>query len=50
MTDIKPRAFMLDPTGHFLYSAGLIGGTMSCFRIDQDKGTLSLPDGLKTPR
>ena len=32
---------MLDPTGHFLYCAGFETGRLTCYRIDQQDGTLT---------
>jgi 6-phosphogluconolactonase len=40
-TEPVPRAFGIDPTGHFLYSAGLESGRLAAFRIDQQAGTLT---------
>lgn len=40
-TEPVPRAFCIDPTGHFLYSAGLESGRLAAFRIDQLTGTLT---------
>jgi 6-phosphogluconolactonase len=37
----RPRAFMLDPTGHYLVSAGFETGNLTSYRIDQQKGTLT---------
>jgi 6-phosphogluconolactonase len=35
-----PRAFSLDPTGTFLYAAGLESGRLAAYRIDQNSGLL----------
>ena len=35
-----PRAFGIDPTGNYLYSAGLESGKLAAFRIDGDTGAL----------
>lgn len=40
-----PRAFAIDPTGNFLYSAGLDSGRLAAYRIDQSSGSLT---GLAT--
>jgi 6-phosphogluconolactonase (cycloisomerase 2 family) len=32
---------MLDPTGQFLYCAGFETGRLTCYRIDQEDGTLT---------
>ena len=40
-----PRAFAIDPTGNFLYSAGLDSGRLAAYRIDQGSGSLT---GLAT--
>jgi 6-phosphogluconolactonase len=39
--DPVPRAFSLDPTGRFLYAAGLETGNLTGFRIDQGSGKLT---------
>ncbi len=39
--DPVPRAFGLDPSGHFLYATGLETGNLIGFRIDQQSGALS---------
>ena len=36
-----PRAFSIDPTGNFLYSAGLESGQLAAFRIDDATGALT---------
>lgn len=36
-----PRAFAIDPTGNYLYSAGLDSGQLAAFRIDRDSGALT---------
>ena len=36
-----PRAFSIDPTGNFLYSAGLDSGRLAAYRIDQTSGALT---------
>ena len=35
-----PRAFGIDPTGRYLYSAGLESGKLAAFRIDDGTGAL----------
>jgi 6-phosphogluconolactonase len=35
-----PRAFSLDPTGTFLYAAGLESGRLAAYQIDQTSGRL----------
>lgn len=40
----RPRAFMRDPTGHFLLCAGFETGRITVYRIDQQKGTLTEQD------
>ncbi len=42
--DPVPRAFGLDPTGHFLYAAGLETGNLIGFSIDQRSGALTRLD------
>ena len=42
--DPRPRAFMLDPTGHFLIAAGFESGRLTVYRIDQQKGKLTEQD------
>ena len=39
--DPIPRAFSVDPTGNFLYAAGLETGNLIGFRLDQRSGTLA---------
>ena len=39
-TEPVPRAFGIDPSGHFLYAAGLESGRLAAYRIDADNGTL----------
>ena len=39
-TEAVPRAFGIDPSGHFLYAAGLESGRLAAYRIDADRGTL----------
>ena len=39
--DPRPRAFMLDPTGNFLYCSGFEVGTLTGYRINQQDGTLT---------
>ena len=39
--DARPRAFMLDPTGHFLYCSGFEIGMLTAYRINQQDGTLT---------
>lgn len=39
--DPVPRAFSLDPTGHFLYATGLETGNLIGFSVDQRSGTLT---------
>ena len=34
-------AFTIDPTGQFLYSAGLESGQLAAFRIDGETGSLT---------
>ena len=36
-----PRAFTIDPTGNFLYSAGLETGRLAAYRIEADSGRLT---------
>ncbi|MFQ6027684.1 MAG: lactonase family protein [Dehalococcoidia bacterium] len=36
-----PRAFSLDPTGHFLYAAGLETGNLIGFHVNQQTGALT---------
>ena len=36
-----PRAFTIDPTGNFLYSAGLDSGRLAAYRIDPASGALT---------
>ncbi|HEY5866974.1 MAG TPA: beta-propeller fold lactonase family protein, partial [Candidatus Tectomicrobia bacterium] len=39
-SETVPRAFSLDPTGTFLYAAGLESGRLAAYRIDQHSGLL----------
>jgi 6-phosphogluconolactonase len=39
-TETIPRAFSLDPTGTFLYAAGLESGRLAAYRIDASSGLL----------
>ena len=39
--DPVPRAFSLDPTGHFLYVTGLDSGNLIGFRVNQQSGALT---------
>jgi 6-phosphogluconolactonase len=39
-TEPVPRAFGIDPSGNFLYAAGLESGRLAAYRIDVDNGTL----------
>ena len=39
-SEAVPRAFSLDPTGTFLYAAGLESGRLAAYRIDQNSGRL----------
>ena len=39
-SEAVPRAFGIDPTGNFLYSAGLESGRLAAFRIDDGSGAL----------
>ena len=39
-TEPVPRAFGIDPSGHFLYAAGLESGRLAAYRIEADQGTL----------
>ena len=39
--DPVPRAFSVDPTGHFLYATGLETGNLIGFNVDQRSGTLT---------
>jgi 6-phosphogluconolactonase len=48
--DARPRAFMLDPTGHFLYCAGFETGRLTCYRINQDDGTLTELESVQAGR
>ena len=38
--DPVPRAFSIDPTGQFLYVAGLDTGTLATYKVDQESGAL----------
>ena len=40
-TEPVPRAFNLDPTGRFLYVAGLDSGRLASYRIDRQRGELT---------
>jgi 6-phosphogluconolactonase len=40
LTEPVPRAFSLDPTGTFLYAAGLESGRLAAYRIDDATGLL----------
>ena len=40
-TEPVPRAFGIDPSGNFLYAAGLESGRLAAYRIDADNGTLN---------
>ena len=39
-TEPVPRAFGIDPSGNFLYAAGLESGRLAAYRIDAAEGTL----------
>ena len=39
-SEAVPRAFGIDPTGSYLYSAGLESGRLAAFRIDDGSGAL----------
>ena len=39
-TEPIPRAFSIDPSGNYLYAAGLDSGRLASYRIDQDSGAL----------
>jgi 6-phosphogluconolactonase len=39
-TETIPRAFSLDPTGTFLFAAGLESGRLAAYRIDSTTGLL----------
>lgn len=39
-SEAVPRAFGIDPTGGYLYSAGLESGKLAAFRIDDGSGSL----------
>jgi 6-phosphogluconolactonase len=39
-TTASPRAFDLDPSGSFLYSAGETNGDLACYRINKNTGAL----------
>ena len=39
-SEAVPRAFGIDPTGNYLYSAGLESGKLAAFRIDDQSGAL----------
>jgi 6-phosphogluconolactonase len=39
-SETVPRAFSLDPTGTFLYAAGLESGRLAAYRIEQTTGLL----------
>ena len=39
-TEPVPRAFGIDPSGNFLYAAGLESGRLAAYHIDADNGTL----------
>ena len=39
--DADPKAFMLDPSGHYLLCTGNKTGRLTVYRIDQQDGTLS---------
>jgi 6-phosphogluconolactonase (cycloisomerase 2 family) len=41
---------MLDPTGHFLYCAGFETGRLTCYRINQDDGTLTELESVQAGR
>jgi 6-phosphogluconolactonase len=43
-TEPVPRAFSIDPTGNFLYAAGLESGRLASYRVNQDSGTLEALD------
>jgi 6-phosphogluconolactonase len=40
LTEPIPRAIGLDPTGTFLYAAGLESGRLAAYRIDDTTGLL----------
>lgn len=40
VTEAVPRALSLDPSGNFLYVAGLQSGKLASYRIDQESGRL----------
>jgi 6-phosphogluconolactonase len=44
----RPRNFTIDPTGTLMLVANQDGASVTIFRIDQNKGTLS-PVGKPTP-
>ena len=40
LTEAVPRAFSLDPSGTFLYAAGLESGRLAAYRINRAEGNL----------
>ena len=43
-SEAVPRAFGIDPTGRYLYSAGLESGKLAAFSIDDATGALDRID------
>jgi 6-phosphogluconolactonase len=41
LSEAVPRAFGLDPTGNFLFAAGLESGRLASYRINSDTGALT---------
>ena len=39
-TEPVPRAFSLDPSGAYLYAAGLESGQLASYRVDGETGAL----------
>ena len=39
-TEDVPRAFSLDPSGEFLYAAGLESARLASYRVNADSGAL----------